>query len=255
MRSERQARLPSAGSLTAIESILGDISPEGRELRDWHDSYVANHKVRVAHDLDIIRMHVDQNATVLECGSVPLLLTAAMSRAKYDMRGCDVAPERYASAITRAGLNVVKCNIEIERLPFADELFDAVVFNEIFEHLRINPIFTLSEVLRVMKPNGVLMLSTPNLRSLGGIVNFMLRGRAYSCTGNVYAEYEKLKTLGHMGHVREYTTREVVDFLEHVGFVVRKVIYRGQYGNRLGRLAIRSIYRLSPFVSYVAHKP
>jgi|HubBroStandDraft_1064217.scaffolds.fasta_scaffold01217_9 hypothetical protein len=79
--------------------------------------------------------------------------------------------------------------------------------------------------------------------------------RAYSCNGNVHAEYQKLERLGHMGHVREYTTTEVVEFLAAIGFAVTKVIYRGQFHTRLRNLAIRTFPELSPFVSYIAVKP
>ncbi|MDB6011656.1 MAG: hypothetical protein JWL65_3906 [Gammaproteobacteria bacterium] len=103
---------------------------------------------------------------------------------------------------------------------FADESFDVVVFHELFEHLRINPVFTLTEVLWVIKPNGILTPSTPNLRSLDGIRNFLFRDRAFSCAPSIYLEYEKLQTIGHTGHVREYTWTEVVEFLQTIGFVV-----------------------------------
>jgi ubiquinone/menaquinone biosynthesis C-methylase UbiE len=152
-------------------------------------------------------------------------------------------------------LNVVKCNIETEKLPFADDSFDTAIFNELFEHLRIDPIHTLTELKRVLKPQGTLTLSTPNLKSLGGIRNFMLGGRAYSCSGNIHAEYQKLRDIGHMGHVREYTPVEVVEFLQKIGFEVTALIFRGEYSALLPRTAIRLIPRLSPFVSYVAKKP
>ena len=124
-----------------------------------------------------------------------------------------------------------------------------------FEHLRINPIHTLSEILRVLKPNGTLTLSTPNLRSLGGIRNFLVRGKAFSCADNIYAEYEKLGQLGHMGHVREYTPTEVIEFLERVGFEVTAIKFRGRYAKRSTRTVTRLIPSLSPFVSYMARKP
>lgn len=186
---------------------------------------------------------------------MPLLLTAALSASDYAVTGVDIAPERYRAAIGRMGITVIKCDIEKETLPFDDDAFDAVVFNELFEHLRINPVFTLSEVRRVMKPGGIMMLSSPNLRSLDGIRNFIFRNRAYSCAGNLYAEYRKLETLGHMGHVREYTTTEVIDFLTNVGFEVTKVIYRGRFNSIAKRLLAASIPSLRPFVSYVSTKP
>jgi 2-polyprenyl-3-methyl-5-hydroxy-6-metoxy-1,4-benzoquinol methylase len=191
----------------------------------------------------------------LEFGSIPLLLTAALTKCGYQVTGCDIAPERYASVIKSADMNVIKCNIETESLPFAADSFDVAIFNEIFEHLRINPIFTLSEVFRVLKPNGTLTLSTPNLKSLEGIRNYLIRDRAFSCSGNMYAEYRKIEDIGHMGHVREYTPTEVIEFLQAIGFEVTQVIFRGRYFGIPKRTLISLIPRLCPFVSYMASKP
>jgi len=234
---------------------MKELLPEDQTLSEWHKSYIANHKLRIALDLDIVRDKVPSNRSILELGSIPLLLTMALSKCNYNITGCDIAPQRYSSTIRATGLNVVRCNIETEELPFTDNSFDAIVFNELFEHLRINPIFTLSEVLRVMKPSGTLMLSSPNLKSLGGIKNFLFKNKAFSCSGNIYAEYQKLENLGHMGHVREYTTTEVIEFLQNIGFTITGVIYRGHYTSSLTQILIRSIPSLSPFVSYIATKP
>lgn len=255
MKIEHQAFHPTGSSLQIIESCAKDLLPEDKTLVEWHNAYVANHKLRIAQDLDIARDKVPANSNVLEMGSIPLLFTLALAKCHYTVTGCDIAPERYSSTIQSTGLDIAKCDIEKEPLPFPDNSFDAVVFNELFEHLRINPIFTLSEVLRVMKPNSVLMLSSPNLKSLGGIKNYLFRDRAFSCSGNIYAEYMKLKQLGHMGHVREYTKTEVVEFMKNVGFSVTEIIYRGRYGTNAAQLLIRVFPSLRPFISYVATKP
>jgi len=255
MEFERQAFYPSEESLRTIEDCANKLAPEDEDLSEWHNSYIKYHKLRVALDLDIAKEEVTQNANVLEFGSIPLLFTAALSQSNYNVTGCDIAPERYAETLDKIEINVVKCNIETEKLPFDDNSFDAIVFNELFEHLRINPIFTLTEVLRIMKPGATMMLSSPNLRSIAGITNFIFRNRAYSCSGNTYAEYQKLEKLGHMGHVREYTTKEVTEFLENVGFTVTKIIYRGRFKTRLRQMIIKIFPSLSPFVSYIATKP
>lgn len=49
-----------------------------------------------------------------------------------------------------------------KRLPFEDAYFDFVFAGEIIEHL-LNTKFFLSEVNRVLKPKGYLILTTPNL--------------------------------------------------------------------------------------------
>lgn len=231
------------------------LAPEEKHLSQWHETYVANHKRRIALDLDLAKEQAQQGSAVLEFGSVPLLFTTALSSSHYNVTGIDIAPERYKSTIEKVGLSVVKCDIETEKLPFGDNTFDAVVFNEIFEHLRINPIFTLSEALRVLKPGGIMMLSTPNLRSLNGLYNFLLRNRAYSCSGNTYEEYQKLERLGHMGHVREYTTTEVIEFLKNVGFDVTTIVYRGRFGTNVKQLLARAFPSLRPFISYISRKP
>jgi len=255
MKAKREKFFPSAESLQTIETCAEELSPEEPTLSEWHESYVSKHKLRLALDPDIVKDKVSVNSSILECGSIPMLLTAALAKCNYKVTGCDIAPERYLSTIRKTDIKVVKCNIETDKLPFADNSFDAVVFNELFEHLRINPIFTLSEVLRVMKPGATLMLSSPNLRSLAGIKHFLFNNKAFSCCGNMYAEYQKLEKLGHMGHVREYTTTEVIQFLRNIGFEISGIIYRGRYKSVFAKTVIRSIPNLSPYVSYIAAKP
>lgn len=243
-------------SLELVAASARDIVPDDPRLAEWHQIYVEHHSARIALDLDLVRAAVPAGASILEFGSIPLLLTGALARAGYDVRGTDIEPGRYATAILRLGITVAKCDVERERLPFDDAGFDVVIFNELFEHLRINPIFTMREALRVMKPGAGLLMSTPNLRSLAGIVNFLVRNKAHSCSGNVYAQYEKLEKIGHMGHVREYTTREVIEFLGHIGFEIDSIVWRGRFGPDLvDRLVLRVMPSMSPFVSYLARKP
>ena len=116
--------------------------------------------------------------------------------------------------ISEKELKVLKCDIENTPLPFETNEFGFVIFNEIFEHLRINPITTLNEINRVMSRGGILMLTTPNLYSIRNIVNFLL-GRGFD---DPYHEFMKLYKLGHMGHVREYSVKQLKKFLVNTGF-------------------------------------
>src|SRR5690606_12190776 len=148
-----------------------------------------------------LRTYSPPGTHVLDVGALPLLFTLAAQDAGYRVTGLDLDPARLGTLAQDAGLDLRRCDIEREPMPAEDGSFEAVVFNELFEHLRIDPIFTLSEVHRVLKPGGLLYLSTPNLRSLVGIANFLLRGRAYSCRARPHEEFMKLRTIGHMGHV------------------------------------------------------
>ena len=73
--------------------------------------------------------------------------------------------------------------VDLERQPFsaADESFDVVVCNQVFEHLK-NIFLPLSEIYRVLRENGLLIFSVPNLSALHNMV-LVLIGRQPTTMG------------------------------------------------------------------------
>lgn len=254
MRHRSEAFTAPARDLDLVVECARHILADDAGLADWFPAYVRSQQRRIAFDLGLVRERCAPTATIVEFGAVPLLLTLPLARLGYPITGVDLAPERFAGTIETLGLTVLRCDIEAEPLPFPDAHVDVALFNELFEHLRINPIVTMREVHRILKPGGLLFLSTPNLRSLAGLANFLLKNRCYSCEGRPYDEYGKLETLGHMGHVREYTTREITEFLERIGFTVEEIVHRGTFDRAWADAICRVLPALRPFASYVARK-
>lgn len=257
MKRSAEPRRIAPRYLEAIDrasQYIRQTAPEA-DLGSWLERYWLTHRQRLATDLWMVEEHLEPKATLLECGAVPLLLTGALQATSVTLHAVDVAPQRFAGAIEHLGVDVRACDIERQPLPFDDATFDGVLFNELFEHLRIDPIFTLRQVLRVLRPGGRLLLSTPNLRSFRGLRNLILHDQGHAVSADIYAQYEKLETLGHMGHVREYTTRDVAEFLRRIGFDVDAVIYRGGHGRGLVGLAERLAPSLRPFFTLLARKP
>jgi len=251
-RIEKEKSWPDSTRLALVQKCAKDIEPDSADSKSWLQNYARAHSHRIAFDVEIVERYSAKEDVIVEFGSLPLLLTASLKTLGYSVQGIDLDPNRFAAAICRLDLRVLKCDVETERLPLDAGSCDVAIFNELFEHLRINPIFTMGEVHRILKPNGILLLSTPNLRSLEGFVNFLFRNKAYSCLGSIYDEYKKLEHLGHMGHVREYTTREVSEFLSRCGFRLQTFVFRGRYDQILARQVVRLIPSLRPFVTYVA---
>lgn len=80
-----------------------------------------------------------------------------------------------AAALEKAaalGIEPVQANVE-DPLPFGDASFDAVVAGELLEHLQF-PDALVSEILRVLRPGGVLVGSVPNAYRLQGRLRFLL---------------------------------------------------------------------------------
>ena len=220
--------------LSNLESSLELINPE---LREWSLKYFLNHKNRYLNDLRVISTYYNKGK-ILEVGSIPCHLTYCLKNMGYDITGIDIDPNRASQFIREKELKIIKCDIEFEKMPLKDNEFDLVMFNEVFEHLRINPILTLREINRIMKTNSILILTTPNLYSLEKIV-FFNTGRGFN---NPYEEFNKLNTLGHAGHIREYSTKEIKQFLNNTGFKVLKVEYT-DYGKIKWRFNLKDIIK------------
>lgn len=101
---------------------------------------------------------------------------------------------------------VIKCNMDVEKIPFPDNYFDEVYSKYTFEHL-INPLNFLKESFRVLKKGGKIIIVTDNAGLYG------LFGNAH------YGEYEKLGKHGVKDrHYHLFTTQHMKNWLDIVGF-------------------------------------
>ncbi len=242
---------PSPQSVASIRESAHAIAPRA-DLESWYRDYALRQSRRLAVDLDIVSAYAAREAAVLEIGAAPPILTLALAQRELDVKAVDIDPARFAETIAAYDLTIAGCDIETEPLPFADRSFDVVILNEVLEHLRINPVFTLREARRALRDGGTLLLSTPNLRSLNGIRNLLVHGRSYAVANNLYEEYEKLERVGHMGHVREYAPGDVKDLLGRVGFDVTELIFRSRQRNAFAEAICRMRPEFRRDVSYVA---
>lgn len=243
---------PTSAARAIVQRVVHQIRESTPDIPSWFHYYEKNHSDRIAFDVEIVERYIKKDEPIVEFGSSPLLLTGALAAVGYRVTGADIEPERFSEAARQQGLEIVKCDVENGVFPFKDEIFGAAIFNEVFEHLRINLIHTFSEVRRVVKPGGRLLLSTPNGRSYANLVNLLFHDRALD--SGIYSAYEALSTVGHMGHVREYTVTDIVDFLEKMGFTCEEVVFRGRYPTNRGQLFVRLFPMLRPFFSVIARR-
>jgi SAM-dependent methyltransferase len=100
-------------------------------------------------------------------------------------------------------------NVENEPLPFDDDTFDVVIFCEVIEHLLTDPLRALREIRRVLRPDGTLLVSTPNVARLENVARL-------SAGLNIYDPYSGHGPYGR--HNREFTRHELVRLIEFAGF-------------------------------------
>ena len=236
-----------------IRAIGDELSPFVAD-NEWAQSYIIGNALRISYDLTLLERFAPERGLLVDVGAIPpLLLTAAHRRhPQLDCVGLDHAPQRFATAIQHAGITIHRCDVENEPLPFKDNSVDLLIFNEIFEHMRIDLIATFRELRRVLNPSGMMLMSTPNGLAAHSITRMIRRRRIGPSLG---FEYRKLERIGHMGHVREYAVNEVLDFLEDMGLAVEEIIYRGRYQHRWVDALLRVALALRPYVSFVIRKP
>lgn len=103
--------------------------------------------------------------------------------------------------------------LETETLPFADQSFDLVVMLGVLERFKHDPMHSLAEANRVLRKDGRLVLSTPNVASWRAVTAVL--------TGYSPLSYDKYDPTNNRNNVaREYTAREVQGLLKHAGFDV-----------------------------------
>lgn len=174
---------------------------------------------------------------VLEIGSCPFIITKKLKNKGLNVTGIDIQYEI-------KDLNVLKCNIEREELPFLEDSFSVVLLMDVFEHLGENPLFSLENIKRVLKKDGVFIISTPNFFR---IKNILLMIRHGIISEDVVSTLKSLqKEHGFYGHIREYTMKEMKCILNSLDFEIieKKYVFGGERNNTLGYI----ITKIMPFL-------
>lgn len=118
-------------------------------------------------------------------------------------------------------IRFMNCDVT-STLPFKDGEFDVVVFLEIIEHLR-NPYSVVRELCRILKPNGRLILSTPNILSLKSRIRFLFEGNYDYFREPPLDQIKNPKAKIFNLHIVPYRYHELEFLLADGGFRVSKV--------------------------------
>ncbi len=135
-------------------------------------------------------------------------------------------------AIPERQVDFVVCNVSADPLPFPDSRFDAVLLNEVLEHLLYPPTLLFNEIRRVMKIGARLYLTTPNPAAISKIFR-LIRGLNNEPHLDVFMMEETFihRGLTFFASYREskiWTVQEMTTILEKSGL---KVIDYSYYGN------------------------
>lgn len=144
---------------------------------------------------------------ILDVGCADGLLLEPLIPA-FDVYGIEIA-EHLCNTAREKGLNVLLADLE-QGIPFESETFDIVVAAEIIEHIADTDFF-LSECNRVLKKNGKLILSVPNINNI------------FSPFFMLFFDYPPTSSSRYRStHVRDFTLSTLKVALQNNSFMIEK---------------------------------
>jgi len=120
-------------------------------------------------------------------------------------------------ALDQENENDISWNLNQIPYPFADKSFDAIIAQEIIEHLE-NPWELFRQVKRILKPGGLFIVSMPNILSFRSRLKFLLTGYFPWFTPDCFAY-----------HVHPIPFWQLEIIARQIGFQIKKLQGNGDY--------------------------
>jgi SAM-dependent methyltransferase len=222
--SEKLKDLRAEHLLSCLNQVAADFPAEvlNRGInRNWND-----YRYILAHLADVFRAEAASPANYLDLGSgagvVPLVMALAGMKTTAVDTWNEYAEEfenlmgtraQFAARFDKYGVEWVEHDLCRPPLPFSSQSFDMISLFAVLEHLP-RPSIVLDEILRILRPNGLLVITVPNAANLRNRLR-LLFGRTphpddiETWFGPVF-----------FGHYREMTKQELTRALQGFGFSI-----------------------------------
>ena len=202
---------PYNGIYPAVELVLRDLVAE-------NDQYHQTHLRRIARTLHVF-LDQQPSGRVLEIGTggiIPLALKQLLPELEIVVTNFDenqpVEHTVYVEINGHTGeFKAYRVDLEYDHLMEPDESFDWVLCCEVIEHMEIDPMFMMSEINRVTKTGGSLLLTTPNIVSSRALTKMV-----YGLAPHFYMQYHP--TREYHRHNYEYSIHTLMQVLRAAGF-------------------------------------
>jgi len=190
----------------------------------------------------LFRKHLGSTTKFLDvgCGVGNGTLSVAQALVAEEIFGVDFTPS-YLEAARGKGIQTFQVDLNSSPLPFDSESFDAILCSEVIGHL-VDSDNLLREIYRVLTPQGVCVLTTPNLASwLDRIALFFFGWQPFSTSTAFNFDVGRPKFLTNRTtgkHIRVLTYRALRELLQAYDFrVLEAKVARGFTDMSFARVA------------------
>jgi SAM-dependent methyltransferase len=239
--------------LQTVESAL--LAPD-YDSRSYVNDYLRVHMNRFAESIGLLQPIIRPGMRIVDLGSYGSLVPALR-----DLLGAtDITltepfqEQKLASedSFLQNARNGARYPFHVDRFdiegpfPYEDRRFDVVIFTEVLEHLSRDPLQTMSEINRITKPGGYLLLSTPNCASVRSVIRILRGGNP-----NIYPVYQRRPSTDRHNH--EYVPWEVRELVKLCGFTSNEFktvdVYEDQQFGGLLTLQMKVLLKFGSLLS------
>lgn len=150
------------------------------------------------------KINPPRNHKVLDAGAGQGALSSELVKLGFKVLACDIDNSQFLIP----GVECQKADLN-KKLPYSDNAFDIVVSLETIEHLE-NPWHFIREAKRLLKKDGLLILSTPNVSHISSRLLFLLTGRLFMFWPDRYLKFN--------WHINPVFSWELKFIFENLGF-------------------------------------
>lgn len=236
-----------------VESAL--LAPD-YDSTSYVNDYLKVHMKRFAETIGLLQPIIRPAMRIVDLGSYGSLVPALRDLlGATDITLTEPFQERKPASensFLQNARNGVRYPVHVDRFdiegpfPYEDGRFDVVIFTEVLEHLSRDPLQTMSEINRITKPEGYLLLSTPNCASVRSVLRILRGGNP-----NIYPVYQRCPSTDRHNH--EYVPWEVRELLKLCGFTNSEFktvdVYQDQQFGRLLTLQMRALLKIGSLMS------
>lgn len=192
-------------------------------MQRFYEAEAAHHDVGVSIDGRIgpaarmFREHLGSARRLLDigCGNGDIAGYLGATLDAKELYGVEISVKR-AQAARQMGLDVVQMDLGQEALPFDDGFFEAVFCGDVIEHMADTD-HLLEEIHRVLAPQGLCVLTTPNLAAWFNRLALLLGWQPFETSVSLQHEVGRPKLLvstwGCRGHLQVFTYRALKELL------------------------------------------
>ena len=150
---------------------------------------------------------------VIDAGAGEGYMSRLLKDLGYDVTACDIS----ASAFKCPDIPFIRADLN-KGIPLEDNIFDYTISIEVIEHIENHGNF-IKELIRITKPGGRIIITTPNITSLSSRLHFFIYG--YPCCAPRPIPPDDPKY--YMHHINPISLPELLFWVEKYGGILERL--------------------------------